>query len=217
MSDNFIELHQVTTSRGLFPILSGFTLSVSRGQFLDLYGPTGCGKTTVLKVIAGLVRPAAGSVLVAGQDLSRLSAGQLRAMRRSFGFMSLETLPQDDETLENAVLLPALLAGYSLGEARRLTAQALGLCGLTPLASERLHSLSNGTRQLACLALALVHQPMLILADEPTARLDAQKTQLVMSLLGQYARQGGAVIAVSSAPLPAAGVLAIDMEKLHHA
>lgn len=69
-SSGMIELSQVTTSRGQFPVLSRFTLTISQGQFINLYGPTGCGKTTVLRLICGLADPASGTVRVAGQDLS---------------------------------------------------------------------------------------------------------------------------------------------------
>lgn len=211
-----IELRGVTTSRGMFPVLSGFTLSVNQGQFLNLYGPTGCGKTTVLRAAAGLLRPAAGTVLIAGQDLSRLSSGDLRRLRLHFGFLSLELLPPEDETLAEGVALPAILAGFSNAEAKSLALEALSLCELEPLAGEKVGKLSSGERQLACLAMALVHQPMLVFADEPVAGLDPEKAALVTGVLSQYAAQGGTVLSVSHSPLSADAVISVGMEKLHH-
>ena len=87
-SSGMIELSQVTTSRGQFPVLSRFTLTISQGQFINLYGPTGCGKTTVLRLICGLADPASGTVRVAGQDLSTLSSGARKRLRRSFGLFT---------------------------------------------------------------------------------------------------------------------------------
>ena len=215
-SPALIELRQVSTSLGLFPVLSGFTLTVRQGQFINLHGPTGCGKTTVLRAVAGLARPAAGSVAVGGRDLSGLSGRDIALMRRRFGFMTREAMPPETEKLEQAVMLPAILAGYGTDEAQELAADALSLCGLSPLASERFGALSSGARQLALLALALVHQPVLVLADEPAANLDPEKASLALALLSQYARQGGTVLSVSTAPLPGSFAIEVDMEKLHH-
>ncbi len=92
-SSGMIELSQVTTSRGQFPVLSRFTLTISQGQFINLYGPTGCGKTTVLRLICGLADPASGTVRVAGQDLSTLSSGARKRLRRSFGLFTRSPAP----------------------------------------------------------------------------------------------------------------------------
>ena len=215
-SNAMIELREVTTSRGMFPVLSSFTLTVCQGQFLNLYGPTGCGKTTVLRVVSGLVAPASGIVLVAGQNLAGLSLKDLRRMRQHIGFFSRGILPPADEQLAAAVSLPAILAGFSSSDAHSLALEALSLCEIEPLAGEQIGGLSTGERQLACLAMAVVHQPMLILADEPVAGLDAEKASLVINVLSRFTQQGGTVLAVSHSPLPAHAAISVNMEKLHH-
>ncbi len=211
-----IELNKVTTSSGPFPILSGLTLNVRSGQFINLYGPTGCGKTTVLRVISGQMKIERGTVRVAGRDLSQMSSSAIRKLRQHIGFMYPKLLPPEQESLSQGVMLPAILAGYSYREAWRLASEALSLCGLSPLESNRVSELSSGQRQLARLAAALVHQPILILADEPTAYLDPNHSVQVLNVLSSYARQGGTVLAVSNKPIPAPYATAIDMENLRH-
>ena len=195
-SSGMIELSQVTTSRGQFPVLSRFTLTISQGQFINLYGPTGCGKTTVLRLICGLADPASGTVRVAGQDLSTLSSGARKRLRRSFGLFTRTALPSEDEALLQAITTPAILCGHSIRDAMMLAADALTVCGLFPLADNRIRDLSEGERQLALLAQSLVNKPAVILAE--------------------YASEGGTVLAVSHNPLSDTFVTAIDMEKLHH-
>ena len=211
-----IELQKVTTSSGPFPILSGLTLTIRSGQFLNLYGPTGCGKTTVLRVLSGQLKVERGTVRIAGRDLASMSSSAIRRLRQHIGFIYHALLPPEQEKLLQGVMLPAILAGYSYREAKRLATDALSLCGLAPLECNRISELSSGQRQLARLAMALVHQPMLILADEPTAYLDPHHSALLLSLLSSYAHQGGTVLAVSNKPIPAPYATAIDMENLRH-
>ena len=213
-SSGMIELSQVTTSRGQFPVFSRFTLTISQGQFINLYGPTGCGKTTVLRLICGLA--ASGTVRVAGQDLSTLSSGARKRLRRSFGLFTRTALPSEDEALLQAITTPAILCGHSIRDAMMLAADALTVCGLFPLADNRIRDLSEGERQLALLAQSLVNKPAVILADEPTAYLDEEHADAALRILAQYASEGGTVLAVSHNPLSDTFVTAIDMEKLHH-
>ena len=210
-----VELSQVTTSEGQFPVLSRFTLTAFQGQFIGLYGPTGCGKTTVLRVVCGITVPASGTVTVAGQDLAGLSEGARRRFRRQIGLFSRSVLPQRG-VLIDAIATPAILSGHSLGEARSLAAEALSICGIEPLSDSRMRDLSEGEKQLACLAQSLVGKPFLILADEPTAYLDQERAETVLTILSEYARGGGTVLAVSHNSLPGSYATAIDMEKLHH-
>ena len=100
-SSGMIELSQVTTSRGQFPVLSRFTLTISQGQFINLSGPTGGGKTTVLRLICGLADPASGTVRVAGQDLSTLSSGARKRLRRE--------LTEEEEKEEPGYVRPQIV------------------------------------------------------------------------------------------------------------
>jgi ABC-type lipoprotein export system ATPase subunit len=155
-------------------------------------------------------------VRVAGQDLSTLSSGARKRLRRSFGLFTRTALPSEDEALLQAITTPAILCGHSIRDAMMLAADALTVCGLFPLADNRIRDLSEGERQLALLAQSLVNKPAVILADEPTAYLDEEHADAALRILAQYASEGGTVLAVSHNPLSDTFVTAIDMEKLHH-
>ena len=197
-------------------LIEHFNFCAKPGQRVAIVGPTGCGKTTVLRLICGLADPASGTVRVAGQDLSTLSSGAWKRLRRSFGLFTRTALPSEDEALLQAITTPAILCGHSIRDAMMLAADALTVCGLFPLADNRIRDLSEGERQLALLAQSLVNKPAVILADEPTAYLDEEHADAALRILAQYASEGGTVLAVSHNPLSDTFVTAIDMEKLHH-
>ncbi len=211
-----IELNQVTTSQGPFPVLSRFTLSVAEGQFISLYGPTGCGKTTVLRVISGTVTPASGTVFVAGHDMTALSASERRSLRRYIGVCSLELLPDGREKILPSLMLPATLIGHSRKDAERMASEALDLCGLLPFAENSFEELSQGERRLAALAQALVHKPAVVLADDPVASLDPKRSAAVLDLLSEYASNGACILAVSHEPLTGGAAASVAMENLQH-
>ena len=177
--------------------LVGITFNVTRGEFVCLHGSTGSGKSLSLKLIAGLIRPSAGEVRVAGELINDFSERKKLWMRRSMGILVQDMqLLEDRSVLEN-VMLPALASEASFSEARKRARSALRKCRIAHLAQQFPWELSAGQKQLALLARAVVNHPVVILADEPAAHLDAENAQILMDLLGEFSLAGACVILAS--------------------
>jgi putative ABC transport system ATP-binding protein len=176
-------------------ILRGIDLEVPQGDFLALMGPSGSGKTTLLNLIGGLDRPTSGSVEVAGEPIHRLSDGQLtkwRARHVGFVFQFYNLLPV--LSAERNVELPLLLTSLSASERRRHVATALEIVGLTHRARHTPQTLSGGEQQRVGIARAIVTDPTLILADEPTGDLDRKTGDGILDLLQALNREHGKTI-----------------------
>ena len=180
-----------------YSALRRLNLRVARGEFVLLHGPTGCGKSTVLRLLAGLVRPSAGEIIVAGDRVDQFNEMQRRWLRRSMGLMLQEGRLLGDRSVHDNVMLPALAAEESFAEARRRAMLALEKCGIGELAKLSPHALSAGQRQLVLLARAVVNRPVVILADEPVAHLDQDNARTLLELLGAFVRAGVTVVAAS--------------------
>lgn len=165
-------------------VLKGLTLEVPEGEFLGLMGPSGSGKTTLLNLIAGLDRPSQGEVWVGGQLISRMSESQLARWRTrhvGFVFQFYHLLPV--LTAYENVELPLLLLPLSAAQRRRQVMTALELVGLTDRLRHRPGQLSGGQQQRVGIARAIVTDPTLIVADEPTGDLDATSADEILNLL----------------------------------
>jgi putative ABC transport system ATP-binding protein len=165
-------------------VLNGVTLEVPQGEFLGLMGPSGSGKTTLLNLIAGLDKPSQGEVWVGGQLISGMSEGRLAGWRTrhvGFVFQFYHLLPVLS-AYEN-VELPLLLLSLSAGQRRRQVTTALELVGLTDRMRHRPGQLSGGQQQRVGIARAIVTDPTLIVADEPTGDLDAHSAEEILDLL----------------------------------
>ncbi len=174
-------------------VLRGVDLDIPRGQRVAVVGPSGSGKTSLLLLLAGLEQPAAGRVLLDGQDLSTLDRDALADLRRDrigIVFQSFHLLPSLN-ALDN-VALPLQIAGQreALPRARAL----LRRVGLGERLSHYPSQLSGGEQQRVAIARALVHQPRLLLADEPTGNLDDHTGALVRELLFELHRDSGATL-----------------------
>ncbi len=166
------------------PVLEDISLTIGEGEFLALMGPSGSGKTTLLNLIAGLDRPNAGRLLVGGVDLTQLSEAQLavwRARHVGFIFQFYHLIPV--LTAFENVELPLLLTPLSRHERREHVNLALELVGLSDRRTHYPGQLSGGQQQRAAIARALVADPTLISADEPTGDLDRESANEVLSLL----------------------------------
>ena len=204
--ETLLELRNVTAAydgRTVFEILS---LTVGRGEFVLLHGNTGCGKSTVLRLLAGLERPAAGEIIVSSDRVDRFNEVQRRWLRRSMGLMVQEGLLLDDRSIHDNVMLPALAAEESFGEARSRALLALEKCGIAELATQLPRHLSAGQRQLVNLARAVVNRPVVILADEPVAHLDKSNARTLLDLLGAFVEAGVTVVAASHERIAPQGV-----------
>jgi putative ABC transport system ATP-binding protein len=165
-------------------VLNGVTLDVPEGEFLGLMGPSGSGKTTLLNLIAGLDRPSQGRICVGGQFISSMSEGRLAGWRTrhiGFVFQFYHLLPV--LTAYENVELPLLLLSLSAAQRRRQVTTALELVGLADRMRHRPGQLSGGQQQRVGIARAIVTDPTLIVADEPTGDLDARSAEEILDLL----------------------------------
>ncbi len=166
------------------PVLRDISLDVPEGEFLGLMGPSGSGKTTLLNLIAGIDRPDAGSVAVAGTDVTKLSeseAARWRATHIGFVFQFYNLLPV--LTAFENVELPLLLAPLSKAERKKHVEMALTLVGLADRMHHYPRQLSGGQEQRVAIARAIASDPTILVADEPTGDLDRKSAEEVLTLL----------------------------------
>jgi putative ABC transport system ATP-binding protein len=168
------------------PVLVGTNLEVNRGDYLALMGPSGSGKTTLLNLIAGLDRPTSGEVIVAGEDLGRLSESALARWRsQHIGFVfQLYNLIPVLTAFEN-VELPLLLTHLNRRERKEHVQTVLKIVGLADRMDHYPRQLSGGQEQRVAIARAIVNDPLLLVADEPTGDLDAKSAREILDLLGR--------------------------------
>jgi putative ABC transport system ATP-binding protein len=187
------------TLRGTVTALASVCLRVNAGEFVAVRGPSGCGKTTLLLAAGGLLRPSAGGVFVAGKDLYALgdeARARFRAAHVGFVFQQFHLVPYLS-VLEN--VLSAALA-LPLPQARSRANELLADFRLEHRAQHVPAELSTGERQRTALARALLHNPRLLLADEPAGNLDLDNGRLVLECLADQARAGAAVLLVTHDP-----------------
>ena len=164
--------------------LRGVDLSVQRGEMVAVMGASGYGKTTLLNVLSGLDDLSEGTVVIDGPPIHQMSDARrtrYRAEKMGFVFQAFNLLPVLS-AVEN-VELPLLVAGVKTGEARRRAQEALALVGLAGQSSQRPAELSGGQQQRVTIARALVNEPAIVWADEPTGNLDSETSYEVMNLL----------------------------------
>ena len=188
MPEAIIELNSLVktydTGEVQVQALRGVSLAVERGEMVAIMGPSGCGKTTLLNTASGLDDPTEGNVLIEGTDLGTLdddTKTSYRARRMGFIFQFYNLLPVLS-AVEN-VELPLLVSGTAAGEARKLSLGMLDHVGLSDWAQHRPGQLSGGQRQRVTIARALVNDPAIVWADEPTGDLDSVTANQIMDLL----------------------------------
>ena len=188
------------------PVLLGIDLDVRAGDFVALMGPSGSGKSTLLNLIAGIDKPSAGTIAIAGTDIATLDEGELadwRAANVGFVFQFYNLMPV--LTAAENVELPLLLTSLPARERRERVAQALELVSLADRAKHYPNELSGGQQQRVAIARALVADPTLIVADEPTGDLDRHTGEEVLALLDELVgRAGKTIVMVTHDPKAAA-------------
>ena len=196
MPDSIIEVRDLTksydTGAVLVEALRGVSLAVERGEMVAIMGPSGCGKTTLLNCLSGIDDPTTGTVLIEGTDLATLdddTKTSYRARRMGFIFQFYNLLPVLS-AVEN-VELTLLISGVPPREARERAMSGLERVGLTAWATHRPAELSGGQRQQVTIARALVNDPAIVWADEPTGDLDSQTADEVMSLMEELNETNG--------------------------
>ncbi len=175
--------------------LDGVTLQVYRGEYLSIMGPSGSGKSTLFNMIGGIDSPTAGMVFIDEIDVARLDAFELAWMRCNkigYIFQSYNILPTLT-ALEN-ITLPMRFAGMSPDEAREKGAEILNAVGLGDRIFHRPYELSGGQQQRVAVARAMANDPVIILADEPTANLDVETGEEIIALLCELKRDRGLTV-----------------------
>ncbi len=175
-----IDIKGITKSFGSLQVLKGIDLHIDKGEVVSIVGPSGAGKTTLLQIIGTLDKPDKGSVMIDNTDVSQLSEKRLADFRNQhigFVFQFHQLLPEFT-ALEN-IMIPAFIAGKSRHEARERAEELLAFMDLSDRAGHKPNELSGGEKQRIAVARALVNNPAVILADEPSGSLDSKnKTDL---------------------------------------
>lgn len=175
---NMIRLRGIRKSFDTLQVLKGIDLDIVKGEIVSIVGPSGAGKTTLLQIMGTLDKPDAGEVSIAGTDIRKMKEKELSAFRNThigFVFQFHQLLPEFT-ALEN-VMIPAFIAGVSSKEASKRASQILDFLGLSERASHKPNELSGGEKQRVAVARALVNNPSVILADEPSGSLDTQNKE----------------------------------------
>jgi putative ABC transport system ATP-binding protein len=178
--------------------LDAVSMEIGGGEFVAVMGPSGCGKSTLLNLLGLLDRPSSGAYDVFGQSVGDCSERQLTELRRDrigFVFQSFNLI--DDLTVAENVEVALIYRGVAAGERKRRVAEALDRVGVSHRARHRPQQLSGGQQQRVAVARALVSNPSLILADEPTGNLDTANGEAVMALLTDAAAAGVTIIMVT--------------------
>lgn len=173
-----IKLEGITKSFGSLQVLKGIDLEINKGEIVSIVGPSGAGKTTLLQIMGTLDAPDAGTVQIDGTVVSRMKEKELSAFRnKNIGFVfQFHQLLPEFTALEN-VMIPALIAGVSSKEANDRAMKILDFMGLVDRASHKPNELSGGEKQRVAVARALINDPAVILADEPSGSLDTHNKE----------------------------------------
>lgn len=173
-----IDIKGISKSFGSLQVLKGIDLHIAKGEVVSIVGPSGAGKTTLLQIIGTLDKPDAGSVVVDGIDTGTLKTAKLSEFRNAhvgFVFQFHQLLPEFT-AIEN-IMIPAFIAGKSASEAKERARELLEFMGLTDRAHHKPSELSGGEKQRVAVARALVNNPAVILADEPSGSLDSKNKE----------------------------------------
>ena len=178
--------------------LKDVTITVNKGEYVAFMGPSGSGKSTLMNIVGCLDTPSTGKYILNGQDVSEMSENELASVRNKeigFVFQTFNLLPRQS-ALEN-VALPLIYAGYSKKERTEIAMKTLKGVGLDNRALHKPNELSGGQRQRVAVARALVNEPSILLADEPTGNLDTKTSYEIMDLFDQLHKKGNTIVMVT--------------------
>jgi putative ABC transport system ATP-binding protein len=179
-------------------VLKGIDLEINKGEYVALMGPSGSGKSTLMNLLGCLDTPTSGSYILNGKDVSKMHDDELAEIRNKeigFVFQTFNLLPRTT-ALDN-VALPMVYAGFSKSERKVRAEEVLNQVGLADRMDHQPNQLSGGQRQRVAVARALVNNPSIILADEPTGNLDSKTSEEIMKLFGDIHKLGNTVIVVT--------------------
>lgn len=189
-----IIFENVTKNYGQLKVLDRLSLSISGGEFVSLVGPSGAGKSTLINLLTGAIRPSSGSVLIDNYDISKLDENSLALYRRKLGvvFQDFKLLPK--KTIWENVAFALEVCGEPDELINKRVPEVLEIVRLTERAHAFPAQLSGGERQRTGIARALVHEPALVIADEPTGNLDPENGKEILELLLDINKAGATVI-----------------------
>lgn len=178
--------------------LKNVNFSVEQGEYVAIMGESGSGKTTLLNILAALDKPTNGSVILDGKDLSEIKESEIAAFRRdNLGFVFQEFNLLDTFTLEDNIYLPLVLAGKTYKEMHERLIPIADKLGITELLKKYPYEVSGGQKQRAAAARAMITDPKLILADEPTGALDSKSTDELLRLFAEVNKMGQTILMVT--------------------
>lgn len=178
--------------------LRNVNFSVEEGEYVAIMGESGSGKTTLLNILAALIKPTGGSVVLDGRELSAIKDSEIAEYRRdNLGFVFQEFNLLDTFTVEDNIYLPLVLAGKSHQEMKSRLEPLATVLGISTLLKKYPYEISGGQKQRVAAARALITNPKLILADEPTGALDSKSTDELLKLFGEINKGGQTIVMVT--------------------
>lgn len=184
--------------------LRDVSLRIDKGEFVAIIGPSGSGKSTLMHIVGGLDSPSVGSVFIEGNDISRLKDKMLSRYRNDkIGFVFQAFNLENSQTALENVMMPLIFAGVPKKERKKRALEALEQVGLSKYSKHKPNEMSGGQRQRVSVARALVNNPEIIFADEPTGNLDSKSGEAIMELFKEINRKGYTVIMVTHNPMEA--------------
>jgi putative ABC transport system ATP-binding protein len=204
MAEYVIEIDSLTkiykTGKTDFKALNNVDLRIRKGDFVAIMGPSGSGKSTLMNIIGCLDRPTSGTIIIDGENISTVNDNQLAIIRgRKIGFIFQKFNLMPSMTALKNVALPMVFLGGSKADREHRASELLAKVGLTNWATHRPSELSGGQQQRIAIARALVNNPAIILADEPTGNLDTKTGEQIMELLVSLNREGKTILLVTHA------------------
>ena len=179
-------------------VLKNVNFSVEKGEYVAIMGESGSGKTTLLNMLAALDKPTGGSVLLDGQELSKIKESEVAAFRRdNLGFVFQEFNLLDTLSIEDNIFLPLVLAGKDYVEMEKSLQPIAAQLGIAGLLKKYPYEVSGGQKQRAAVARAIITNPKMILADEPTGALDSKATDELLRLFGEINKAGQTILMVT--------------------
>jgi ABC-type lipoprotein export system ATPase subunit len=197
MADVIVVKDLIKKYNGRTPVLDGVSFSVVEGEFVSIFGKSGCGKTTLLNILGGLDRPSEGEVLVAGEAIASMGEDQLARFRlHNVGFVFQDYNLLQDLTVRENIALPARFSDRKTEEGR--VDGLLRMFDIIGIADETANKISGGEAQRTAIARAMMNEPKIILADEPTGNLDKENAANVMDMFHLVRRDFGTTVILAT-------------------
>ena len=195
---NIKKIYTTRSGGAQIQALSNVSFSVEEGEYVAIMGESGSGKSTLLNILAALDKPTGGEVFIAGRSLAGIKEKDVAAFRRdNLGFVFQEFNLLDTFSLKDNILLPLVLGGVSTAEMERRLPPVAGQLGIEQLLEKYPYEVSGGQKQRAAVARAIITEPRLILADEPTGALDSKATDELLGLFGMINSLGQTILMVT--------------------